>query len=407
LDSVTIAIASDLHVGGARAKDLNPDDNARAIDSDYLKQFEKFAKREGLRADYLVVPGDLTNGARPGEFYHAAIVVNSLARSLGISKKRILYVPGNHDVDWEVLKIDPTDATGLRRRQRYDPIRHCPEVGRWMGTPYWRSTDHPYFSIWNFPNLIAVGYNSAWHDDPGVSIHYGRFDETAVKPIEEALKRVDLTAPNKLKLLIIHHHPLQYKDPVPGDPDFSIMYNAESLLKFARKYRFDAIVHGHRHCPKAQVVEVNAGHPIVVLGAGSFSAQLDTRWAGLVSNAFHILRAEGRDSSSSMVFGAVQSWAFLCGEGWRPSDVHSNAILHRFPFGTYLEEAALRERVHTRILDALGGRSCVEWEHIVKQEPALGYVPQEQVDAALAELPASIGCRALWTDARRLVIVRM
>ena len=130
---MNLAVMSDLHVGlAARAKDLCPEPPAtpkkhrdrynRKIDDAYKQKFVQFVKRERITADYLALPGDLTNSAQPKEVQLASEFILEAAHALGVPHDKIVFAPGNHDVDWSVF--DPNDDTGVRWGQRYDPIGH-------------------------------------------------------------------------------------------------------------------------------------------------------------------------------------------------------------------------------------------------------------------------------------------
>ena len=123
---IKLAVISDIHAGeGARARDLCPTSvktRTSILDDDYQDKFFKFVSDNHLAADYLVLPGDVTHKAHPEEVQLASEFVVAAAKALSIKETNIIFVPGNHDVDWSVMSLP--DATGLRRKQRYDPIRN-------------------------------------------------------------------------------------------------------------------------------------------------------------------------------------------------------------------------------------------------------------------------------------------
>src|ERR1022692_3586827 len=78
--------------------------------------FQTVSKR--LKADYLILPGDMTHSARPEEVQIASEFIGKACAALSVNPNNIVFVPGNHDVDWSVF--DKPDTTGFRRAQRYD-----------------------------------------------------------------------------------------------------------------------------------------------------------------------------------------------------------------------------------------------------------------------------------------------
>jgi len=367
-----IAVISDLHIGRkARAKDFCPYDEKEARDTDYKGKFLRFIDAHSIRADYLVIPGDISDRGQPDEFKLASALIKEIARGLHVGPKRIVFVPGNHDVDWEESSIP--DSSGFRHRMRYAPLRDPGLIfERLVGSKRPHFYEPPHFRIWEFEHLMAVGYNSAWSDDRSVSVHHGLMSNDHVRKLDERLAGLDLS-PNRLRLFIVHHHPIQYSDPIADEPDFSAMTNSENLLAVLGKHNFDLLIHGHKHSPRFKTVSFGSGFPLAILCAGSFSARLDTRWSGLVNNQFHLVTVEGRDPSSHCVFGLVESWTYLCGSDWVPSELY-NGIRHKELFGTYVQPHMVKETLRPVIEQRLREKGYAEWPKLISGTPGLGYL---------------------------------
>lgn len=390
---LTLAVLSDLHIGhDARGRDLCPHADSKAIDPVYKDTFFKFLRSAQIRADYLVIPGDITHEAQPAEFDLASNFIADTARVLGTKKKktRVIIVPGNHDVDWAEMSLP--DSTGFRQNQRYAPLRN----GKWIFGRIMRSggqclLDPPYFRIWDFADLLVLAYNSAWHDDPKISTHHGLIAADHIQQLERKVGQIDLSS-SRLKLFLAHHHPVQYSDPIPDEPDFSAMTNAGNLLALLRKNHFDVLIHGHKHVPNFGTYVVDASFPLVILGAGSFSAMLDTRWSGLVNNQFHIVTVEGRDTKTGYVFGFVQSWTYLCSRGWVPSEPYTG-IRHRLPFGSHVQPNEIKSALAPILERRLRDKEYVEWSVVLSDLPHVKYVPPEQMTTILKALSEVVGFR--------------
>lgn len=104
---LNIAAIGDLHIGrAARALDLCPyEDNGNAPDRDYLGAFDQLLSQYRISADYLLIAGDITDRGQPDEVKLASDVVSRIAKALTVPEERVFLVPGNHDADWEVLKL--------------------------------------------------------------------------------------------------------------------------------------------------------------------------------------------------------------------------------------------------------------------------------------------------------------
>ena len=272
---VKIAVLSDFHIGrGARAKDLCPHSDIELVDTDYKSVFLKFLRSEHLKADYLILPGDMCHEGQPDEVDLASQLIWDTANALGIPPKKIVFVPGNHDIDWTAISAYPCDRSGFRRGQRYAPLRNNEWIfAQIMNNGSGQLLTPPHYIVWEFDNIVVVGYNSAWHDEPGDAVHHGLVDQQALLELEKYLNGIDLS-PSRLRLFTVHHHPLLYSDPIPNEPDFSAMTNAENLLDLLRAKEFDLLVHGHKHKPCFKTQIIHSGFPLAILCSGSFSAKL-------------------------------------------------------------------------------------------------------------------------------------
>ena len=404
MNPITLAVVSDMHVGrSARSRDLCPYDDGEGLDDDYVRHFIDFVRSEQIEADYLVVPGDASHTAAPVEFERASAAVLSIATQMGVNEDRILFVPGNHDVDWNVLN-DP-DPTGFRKKQRYGPLAEDSWVfGRILQDSNGNLLDHPNFAIWESSDLVVVGYNSSSHDDPHQAIHRGAIAQSDIEELQKTLNALSL-APECLRLFVVHHHPINYSDPIPDDPDFSGMTNAENLLRLLQKYNFDLIVHGHKHSPRFSRHILDAGLPLAILCSGSFSLLLDTRWSGLVSNQFHLISVCGRDEHNQCIKGAVYSWAYIVGRHWIPSQ-QSNGIRHIEPFGTYIQPAALKAFVQPLVEEQLAAQNWASWDAIVTNAPDLEHLPTERILEVLDSVAADTHATRVGSPPDRIVLVR-
>lgn len=383
---LNIAVLSDLHIGnGARAKDLCPYENNNVVDSDYVGKFIDFIKKNKIRANYLIISGDISHEGQPDEFILASKLIIQIADTLKVHKKNIFIVPGNHDVDWSIIKNYPQDKSGLRIKQRYDPIKYEECIFSKIFTQKKSLLlEEPYFTIWDSTKILVIGYNSSWHDDSDVRVHYGLFSEDTQGKLEKCLIEISKLE-EKLKIFIVHHHPVQYSNPLPNEPDFSTMTNAENLLNVLKSYKFDMLIHGHKHSPKFHTYIIDSDFPIAVLCSGSFSYKLDTRWSGHVNNQFHMIEIHGRDKKELCIYGTVNSWTYLSGHGWRPSKVH-NGIRHKNYFGKYTSPNKLKQFLAPTIKRELEAKDYVLWSVILTKLPELKYLQQDLVISVLKEI---------------------
>jgi len=403
---IKLAVISDLHVGkAARAKDLCPSPhNAGMIDDTYQQKFCDFVRANELQADYLLLPGDITDSAQPDEVQIASEFIATATKALGVAPERVFFVPGNHDADWSVLQQD--DSTGLRWKQRYDPLRHDAfNIKDIMTNGSGDLLEEPHFSVAVSDNLLVAAYNSAHKDNPNAE-HYGLADHDDLEQLKEKLAELPFTD-QQVRAFLVHHHPMQYSDPDPDRPDFSVMVNAEELLDVLRQFRFDLLIHGHKHSPRFKTHSVEGAAPIAILCSGSFSIKIDSRWAGVVNNQFHMVEIDGRGSDEEkMIQGRVKSWTYTYARSWTPSQKEHSGIPHIEPFGSYIMPGRLEGLLGPVIEGKLKDSQYIEWSSIVATLPEMEHLRPEVIIRALDVLSPSLGFRRLRDVPSEIVILK-
>lgn len=412
---VKLAVMSDLHVGlAARAKDLCPEPPATnkkdrrrysaKTDTEYRRGFVEFVTKNGITADYLVLPGDLTNSAKPPEVQIASEFILEAADALHVARDRIVFAPGNHDVDWSVF--DPTDTTGIRWEQRYASVGHSSFhfrrlVDQGVGSVF----ESPHFVVWDLEDLLVIGYNSASHDSPAPenSVHHGLAEPHHLDAIRAHIE--SLGPPDgRLRLFVVHHHPLDFAAPIPRSPDFSLMTNAENLLALLHECRFDLLIHGHKHHPRFDTHSTQTYPHLAVFCAGSFSAEIDTQWAGTVDNQFHIIAVTGRGGSENRITGTIASWTNNHCRGWIPSEEQTSGIHHIIPFGSYVMPQELDARLEPFIRRWLSDHDHVLWRQIVETFPDLEHLPLSSAIAAFKRMAQRLGRRTMYETLKDLIL---
>jgi len=415
MEKVQLGIISDIHVGlGARARDLCPeppvtDRKAHAkynskTDNAFRQTFVQFVQAHNITADYLVLPGDVTGGAKPQEVQIASEFVLQAADALLVPRDNVLFVPGNHDVDWSVF--DPTDSTGVRWGQRYVPIGHQDfhfrhiinqGTGDVLGSPH--------FIMWDFPDLFAVGYNSSSHDTPipEDAAHHGLVDPAHLDALRTQLER-HAPSDDRVRLFLVHHHSFDFANPIPRTPDFSLMTNAEHLLELLHEYNFDILIHGHKNHPRFETHSTQTYPHLPVLCSGSFSVELDTEWAGTVDNQFHLITTDRRLGPENRIAGTLTSWSNNHARGWIPSEESTSGIHHIIPFGSYLMPAELDACLEPFISEWLTAHDHILWRDIIQQFPDLEHLPLNSAIAAFKRMEQRLGRRSMYQTLKDLIL---
>lgn len=404
----TIAVVSDLHVGAdTRAVDMNPyADKSRSTDANYVDKFIAFVVANKLSADYLLIPGDITNKAAPDEFQLASAQLRRISDALRVPADHIVFVPGNHDVDWSVMKAGGDANSKFRFSQRYAPLlqHDCifAEIMNRAGAD--KLTQDPYFCAWTLPGLLIVGLNSARHDGPDETVHHGLVLPETVAKLDDTLTKM-YPRDHRLRIFIAHHHPVIYSDPIAGEPDFSAMTNAPALLEVLAKHHFDLLVHGHKHKPNFQIHQVRSHYQLGILCAGSFSYKLDYRWSGVVSNQFHRVVIHDRDPNSASIRGVVESYAYLSAHGWVKSIAASTGIEHQIYFGGFETKKSLRERLRSILKHRFQHSDYIRWSSCVEDDNDLAYVSSHLVTEILSELEVELRFKIFAPDVGEFLLL--
>ncbi len=382
-----IAIVSDIHAGmDSVAQDLCPSELLKTEQDkiaygnkqkDYVDKFLTFVKDTKLSADYILVPGDVTDKAHPMEAKLASECLQKIGDALSVPNEKVLFVPGNHDYSWHFHDI--ADKTGIMWSHRYIALRsdqfifseinENAEIGNLF--------EKDYFSLWRYDDVIVVGYNSASAELPSDKVKCGNIKEEHLEAMEKAFKDLGIKSDSRLKIFMLHHHLHDFKAPKGSKHDYSLAQNGESLITLLRKYKFDFIVHGHRHysCFDAQ----NCVVPIFC--SGSFSAQIGTEWAREVSNQFHIIEINEKRIKKH-ICGIIQSWSNTF-EGWEPSPTLRNRpiIGYQRAFGCSLDDEYVSQAVKKVLSTLTHEKIRFSWrENIVPNIPYLKYLCQSRDD---------------------------
>ena len=217
------------------------------------------------RPDCVVVSGDLTQRARPGEFQQARAFLDRLPGQQVV-------VPGNHDVPLYRLWERWVDPLGNYRRYIHAEIE----------TTFIDS------------EIAVVGVNTA----RALTFKGGRINAAQVEAIHQRIAAL----PAEVTKIVVTHHPFDLPD-APHRDDL-VGRAPEAMAAFAR-CGVDLLLAGHLHTAQAGDTSVRhelPGYAALAVQAGTATS---TRGRG-EANSFNLLRIEP---------GAVAVERHL----WRPS----------------------------------------------------------------------------------------
>lgn len=210
-------------------------------------------------------------------------------------------------------------------------------------------------------------FNSAAYDFPRNKPHNGRVLSSDLQAVEDAIKAAKKS--HSTVIFIIHHHPIQYSELYGDIADYSILVNAQNLLKILDQYQVDFVIHGHKHKPNFQIHTVDMSHPLPVFAAGSFGVTLPASYSGAVTNQFHRITFEGCSVSNGLQNGFVESWAFAGPAGWQKSRLKHNGIDRVCPFGWYADRAEINRKLEPALATLLQTSAYIRWEEFCNSNP--------------------------------------
>lgn len=251
------------------------------------------------RIDLVVISGDIANSAGrdeapslrndgPRNEYEQAAefllrllcAINELRQKEGLPaldpSKRVIAVPGNHDVNWD----EPPESRD-----------------RFLGfAKFWHrlTGSREYFDC--NPNeimartvidvdgttLAIVGFNSCTVTaQPSQLREIGLVEDAQLGFCEKFMQGL-LDEPDR-KIAVFHHHPVYIPAIAAGIENYDAMLQAGRLLSYLQQKQFDLILHGHKHYPMSWIhnmipyeAPISGGwsEPVIV-SSGSLSADSD------------------------------------------------------------------------------------------------------------------------------------
>ena len=372
-----IALISDLHIGGSRAKDLNPVLTGGELTDEYLSDFARFAAallRESS-VEYLLVTGDVTNRATKAEVEHSSSVIGEIASALNVKESSVFWVPGNHDRCWSL--IEAHGDVGRAYDFFTDDSTHF--LTRREKSASGSLFTNPYVCVWEKDDLVVMGINTSVDDTSRSKIHHGSADQKIVDGIRELATEIDASIVRPW-IFLLHHHPIDYNDSSGYWKDFSqLQFNAR-LRSVLSDIGFDLVIHGHRHHPNLSYELSNNGHGRAFICSGSFSAVLpqDDR----LLNQFHLIAVDERQNRIEPLNGELRSWSYSIPRGWAKSRQKSGGIEHRLGFGKLLEFEVAKESVSAE-LAKLEKNRYAKWIDVAERNSDLKLLPNRLIRRVL------------------------
>lgn len=294
----------------------------------YNKSFAEYLvpEIERLRSEnpnspiILVTSGDIAYEATKEEYREAQSFIEEVREKTGLSAEHLIFVPGNHDVNWALAKHE--------QEQRFDEYLY------FLNDVYGEELLYklyPYLK-WNFKgnaerpnpadilavhkledlNLLILGFNSCVFENE--QHHYGLVGEKQLIRAKEMLNGLD---PQTLRIAVLHHHviPVENRIEIRDDEvafDVSIVRDFALVEDHLHRLGIDVVLHGHKHMPALRELRLHSSSTrnlpsksIVICGAGS-SGVCEDELPHQTGNHMEILNFHSRNRVSGAPFMDVQ-----------------------------------------------------------------------------------------------------
>nr|VFJ58265.1 MAG: WD40 repeat [Candidatus Kentron sp. FW] len=246
------------------------------------------------RLSYLVISGDITHRATEPEYRAAFEMVDSLVKRFGLDSSRVVIVPGNHDVNWDLSKkgytfvhkddlprelpegryIPAGDAGALMRDDENYRARFGPFNEHFYRHVYPRE-HYPLEEATQFlwlerpdDRILFLGLNSCWeidhHNQHRASIHMPAL-ANALDRLQDGNGQYD----NWLRIAVFHH-------PVTGKEMMD-----DAFMGLLAQHRFQLCLHGHIHEAMEGFHQYDNKRGIRIVGAGTFGAPAKEQVPGI------------------------------------------------------------------------------------------------------------------------------
>lgn len=273
-----------------------------------------------MNPQYIFLAGDLTSIGEPQEFWYCERKIVSIADRVGINHGNIICCLGNHDIDWNIsgiadqkIKEGTVEEVAKIIKAKYEKIAATSAINcldEFEASSGEKKGPAPYTGIYESDNFIVFVLNTGVFCTKEQAYPHGKLSIEQLdwfKKESEAKKDI-----SKVKIVLMHHHPINYAYPVPTQ-DISVLEEGPEFVDIAIKNGINIVIHGHRHHPRVETVQRNFGGPITFICAGSLAVNTMHRKNGEIPNTVHFL-----DIERERDFYVLHNFKYTGLEGWKP-----------------------------------------------------------------------------------------
>lgn len=292
-----VAIISDLHCkhrsseGATQSTLLYSDDIDGSPLTNPIKALKKLLIDKEIKCDLVLCPGDIADKADPQGLSTGWTYLENIQTTTGSSL--LLATVGNHDVN--VKCADGEDPSGsLKNFEQNYPVPDKDGIR----TKYWQDD----FCLVKHDKTLILVFNSCHSHRNSASSRTSHITIDQLDKIKSALNEINVDEFD-YKIALCHHHPINHGN--LSNPDVDLISNGDDFIKLLESYRFQVVIHGHKHEPKLSYKD-----SVAIFCAGSLSSTQNV-YDLRIENTFHIM-----EILPGKAMGTIETWVLIPRKGW-------------------------------------------------------------------------------------------
>ena len=223
-----------------------------------------------IAPDVVLVTGDITEYGKKSEFKQAKAFLDAIAKTLSLSRNRIVLIPGNHDVNRaaSLAYFSDCESEECQPVSPYWPkLKHYTNFFQdfYHDCQQYQFSEKLPWTIYEIPekSLVIAGLNSVMAESHLAQDHYGLVGEAQLNWF--ATKMKEYSTKGWYRIAIVHHN-LNKEDV----SDVEYLRDEQDLKRILGPH-INLLFHGHTH--RAQLHMLNQYVPILSTGSSGVTEQ--------------------------------------------------------------------------------------------------------------------------------------
>ena len=216
-----------------------------------------------LEPDYVVISGDVVNKPKKTNFREASDCLRQIFLDSGFDlKRKVLIVPGNHDVSFFPRK----HSNDRRRLRRYREF-----LRDFFGETDIDARLHRFYHVDSHGKVIIFCLDSTLkRSAPLAEGELGSVQRNWVKEeLRKLSAQVGASYPDYVKIAVVHHHVVPIAGTSVSGERFMQLLDAGDVLRLFREEGFSLVLHGHKHFPHVFPMVHSDSGVLTVIGGGT------------------------------------------------------------------------------------------------------------------------------------------